>query len=172
MIQEKQYMNPYLAGFLLGLLIVLAIYLNGDGLGASGAVKNAVIGTMDTIAPQASLKIPYIKAYKVTHPESPWKSWLIWEIIGVMIGAFVSGLIAGRNRFTIERGKRLSSKARLLAAFIGGTLFGIGSQFGRGCTSGAGLDGMAVFSVAGFLITFAIFGTAYILAPFFKKLWL
>ncbi len=170
--EETKYMNPYLAGFLLGLLIVFAIYLNGDGLGASGAIKNTVIGTMETVAPQSSAQIPYLKSYNATHPESPWKSWLIWEVLGVIIGAFVSGLISGRNKFTVEHGPRISSKTRLITAFIGGTLFGIGSQFGRGCTSGAGLDGMAVFSVAGFLVTLVIFGTGYILAPFFKKLWL
>ncbi len=170
--EETKYMNPYLAGFLLGLLIVLAIYLNGDGLGASGAVKNTVIGTMQAIAPQQSAQIPYMKSYNATHPDSPWKAWLIWEAIGLIIGAFVSGLIHNRSKFTIEHGPRISSKTRLVAAVIGGMLFGIGSQFGRGCTSGAGLDGMAVFSVAGFLVTFAIFGTGYILAPFFKKLWL
>ncbi len=169
--EEKKYMNPYLAGFLLGLLIVVTIYLNGDGLGASGAVKNTVIGAMEIVAPQASQQVPYVKKYSATHP-NPWKTWLIWEAIGLIIGAFVSGLVSGRNKFVVERGPRISSKTRLVAAFIGGMLFGIGSQFGRGCTSGAALDGMAVFSVAGFLVTFVIFGTGYLVAPLFKKLWL
>ena len=51
-------------------------------------------------------------------------------------------------------------------------LFGIGSQLGRGCTSGAGLSGMAVMSVSGFLAVAAIFGSGYLFAWFFRKLWI
>ena len=36
-------MNPYLAGILLGLVLLAAMYLSGRGLGASGGIKNAVV---------------------------------------------------------------------------------------------------------------------------------
>ena len=36
-IKPKPYMNPYLAGFLLGLVLLATIYITGRGLGASGA---------------------------------------------------------------------------------------------------------------------------------------
>jgi uncharacterized membrane protein YedE/YeeE len=51
-------------------------------------------------------------------------------------------------------------------------LFGLGAQFGRGCTSGAALSGMAVLSTAGFLTMIAIFGTGFLVAYFFRKLWI
>ncbi len=168
---KTKYMNPYLAGFLLGLVIVLAIYLNGDGLGASGAVKAVVIKSLDSVAPQAD-SLAYMKQYKATHPEDPLKSWLVFEIIGVILGAFVSGMISERLGFKIDKGEKITNKVRLIAALLGGILFGLGSQFARGCTSGAALSGMAAYSVAGFLTFLAIFGTAYALAYFFRKLWL
>ena len=34
---KTKYMNPYLAGFLLGLVLLLTIFVTGRGLGASGA---------------------------------------------------------------------------------------------------------------------------------------
>jgi len=40
--EPKKYMNPYLAGFFLGLTIIAAFYLSGRGLGASGAIKSTV----------------------------------------------------------------------------------------------------------------------------------
>jgi uncharacterized membrane protein YedE/YeeE len=57
-------------------------------------------------------------------------------------------------------------------ASIGGLLFGFGSQLGRGCTSGAALTGMSVMSLAGFVTMMAIFGTAFVLAYFFRKNWI
>ena len=50
--QAKQYMNPYLAGFLLGLVLLATIYITGRGLGASGAFKSVIIATVDKVAPQ------------------------------------------------------------------------------------------------------------------------
>lgn len=41
--EEKKYMNPYLAGALLGLLLLATIYITGRGLGASGAVKSVTV---------------------------------------------------------------------------------------------------------------------------------
>ena len=169
--KQTKYMNPYLAGFLLGLVIVLAIYLNGDGLGASGAVKAVVVKTIQSTTSNHE-NIPYIKSYSATHPDDPLKSWLVFEIIGVILGAFVSGLISDRLGFKIDKGEHITNKTRLIFALLGGIFFGLGSQFARGCTSGAALSGMSVFSVAGFLTFIVIFGTGYILAYFFRKLWL
>jgi len=55
---------------------------------------------------------------------------------------------------------------------IGGALFGIGSQFGRGCTSGAALSGTATFALGGVIVMFSIFGTGYAVAYLFRKLWI
>jgi uncharacterized membrane protein YedE/YeeE len=60
----------------------------------------------------------------------------------------------------------------VIGAIAGGALFGYGSQMGRGCTSGSALSGMAVMSLGGIVTMMAIFGMAYALAWFFRKLWL
>jgi hypothetical protein len=54
----------------------------------------------------------------------------------------------------------------------GYSCFVYGAQLARGCTSGAALSGMAVLSVAGFVTMVAIFGSAYIFAWFFRKIWI
>ncbi|MQK95713.1 YeeE/YedE thiosulfate transporter family protein, partial [Escherichia coli] len=71
-----------------------------------------------------------------------------------------------------EFGKRATNKFRIAGALIGGFLWGIGSQLGRGCTSGAALSGLAVMSAGGILTMFAIFAGAYAFAYFFRKLWI
>ncbi|MCW5940830.1 MAG: YeeE/YedE family protein [Fimbriimonadaceae bacterium] len=93
-------------------------------------------------------------------------------MLGVLIGGFLSGLVANRLQVATEKGPRIGTKTRWVFAMIGGALFGIGAQFARGCTSGAALSGMAVLSTAGFVTMLAIFGSGYAFAYFARRLWL
>jgi hypothetical protein len=56
-------------------------------------------------------------------------------------------------------------------AFLGGTIMGYGARFARGCTSGQALSGGATLSVGSWALMFAIFGGAYALAYFVRRLW-
>ncbi len=169
--QKKPYLNPYLGGFLLGLILLATFFITGRGLGASGAVKSAVVTTVDVVAPDHARESAYYSQF-LSDDEHPLNNWLVFEVLGVLAGAFLSGLLAGRLKFKVEHAPRITSRVRLLAAAAGGILFGFGSQLGRGCTSGAALSGMAVLSTAGFVTMLAIFGSGYIFAYFFRKLWI
>ena len=171
MTTPKQYMNPYLAGVLLGLLLTLTIFITGRGLGASGAMKSATVATVQTIAPSHTKEATFYKDYSAEHPEGALKNWLVFEVIGVVIGAFLSGLLSGRLSFVLEHGPRTTRTIRVVGAVFGGALFGFGAQLGRGCTSGAALSGMAVLSTGGIITMLAIFGGAYAFAYFFRKFW-
>lgn len=170
--KSKPYMNPYLAGFLLGLVLLGTIYVTGRGLGASGAVKSVVLSIVEDIAPKHTENTAYLKEYAENNPGSPLKDWLVFEVIGVIIGAFFSGVLANRVGLKLERGPKITNVTRIIAAIIGGFLFGLGSQLGRGCTSGSALSGMAVMSFGGIITMMAIFGSGYAFAYFFRKLWL
>ncbi|HHI03339.1 MAG: hypothetical protein DRP51_05305 [Candidatus Zixiibacteriota bacterium] len=170
--KPKPYMNPYLAGFFLGLVLLATIYMTGRGLGASGAVKSAVIATVEVAAPEHYDNTQFYAEYDEKHPEGPLRNWLVFEILGVLAGAFLSGVIANRAAIKLEKGPRIRNGLRITAAVLGGILFGFGSQLGRGCTSGSALSGMAVMSFGGILTMGAIFGSAYALAYFVRKLWL
>lgn len=170
--QPKPYMNPYLAGFLLGLVLLATIYITGRGLGASGAFKSVVIASVETVAPRHAANTAYYSDFAAENPEGPWKNFLVFEVVGVLIGAFFSGVLANRVGLKLEKGPRVTNSIRIVAAIAGGALFGFGSQLGRGCTSGSALSGMAVLSLGGILTMMAIFGAAYGMAYFFRKLWL
>lgn len=167
---NTKYMNPYLAGLLLGLVLLSTIYLTGRGLGASGAVKGVVAGTMIAAAPGHTKGQPFYETARAHG--NPMSDWLVFEVDGVIIGAFLSGVMADRLKLTIEKGPAITSKTRIVAAIAGGALFGIGSQFARGCTSGAALSGMAVLSAGGIVTMMAIFGSAYAVAFFLRRLWI
>jgi len=168
---KTKYMNPYLAGFLLGFVLLMAFYFSGRGLGASGAVKDVLVFSMDKVAPTHTAENHYFGKY-VADGANPLNNWLVYEMLGVVLGGFISGAIAGRLKLRIEHFPGISANRRLVFAMIGGILFGFGSQLGRGCTSGSALTGMAVLSLGGFITMAAIFGTAFAAAYFFKKNWI
>jgi uncharacterized protein len=169
--KSRKYMNPYLAGFLLGVTLLAAFFFTGRGLGASGAVKSVIVTAVDVVAPEHTSDSEFYQKY-VSKKESPLRAWLVFEVLGVLIGGLLSGSLSGRLKFKIEHSPKISSRTRLIAAVIGGVLFGLGSQLGRGCTSGAALSGMAVLSSAGFVSMLAIFGTGYAFAYLARKLWI
>jgi uncharacterized membrane protein YedE/YeeE len=168
----KKFMNPYLAGFFLGLLLLATIYITGRGLGASGAVKSGTVAAVESLAPVHTEQAKFYKEYLDEHQNNPLKNWLVFEVLGVLIGAFISGLISNRLKLTLEHSSKIRSRTRIAAALMGGLLFGFGAQLGRGCTSGAALSGMAVMSTGGIITMMAIFGGAYMFAYFFRKLWI
>ncbi len=165
------YWNPYFGGFLLGIIIIFTFLLTKRGLGASGAVKSSVVTIVDKIAPTHAENNAYYSKF-LKEDDTPMNTWLVFEALGVLLGAFLSGSLAGRIRWRIQHSPKISSKRRLLFALGGGILFGLGAQIARGCTSGAALSGMAVLSSGGFITMLSIFGTGYIVAYFFRKNWI
>ena len=164
-------MNPYMAGVLLGLALLAAMYISVRGLGASGGIKYAVVSMVGAIAPEHAEQSSYYSKY-FEEDKNPLKNWLALEVLGLLAGGFISGAVSGRLKLKIEKSPKITPRKRLLFAFLGGVFFVYGAQLARGCTSGAALSGMAVLSVAGFVTMISIFGSAYMFAWFFRKLWI
>ncbi len=171
-IKKSRYINPYLGGVLLGLVLIAANFVAGRGLGASGAAKSVVVAAVNTVTPGHSETASFYKEYNDEHPDGPMKSWLVFQMLGVIVGAFLSGAIFNRLKFKVEHSPKITSRRRIIFAVMGGILFGFGSQMGRGCTSGSALSGMGVLSLGGFISMAFIFGTAFALAWFFRKNWI
>jgi uncharacterized membrane protein YedE/YeeE len=165
--------DPYLAGIGIGVVIVSAYVLAGQGLGASGgfasvaaALTAAVVGTA-----RAGTS-PAVAPYLPNGVASPLTDWLVWELAGVALGAFVSAWRAGRLAATVERGAGASTRRRMAAAVAGGMLMGVGAKFARGCTSGQALSGGALLSVGSWIFIVTAFAAAYASAPLARRLWL
>ena len=125
---QPKYINPYLAGVLLGLLIILTVYITGRGLGASGAIKSAVVTTSNTLAPEATQANNYMGKF-VSDDHSPMYTWLVFESIGVLLGGLFSGLLFGRvKKLRTDHGPKITVKKRWILALIGGALFGIAKR--------------------------------------------
>jgi len=166
----KDYVNPYLGGALLGLVLFIAFFLTGNGLGASGGLNRFVVFFEDLFAPGHIDRTPYL--LKMAGGSSnPLDNWIVFLTAGIVLGGLVSGWVNGRIKVETNKGPRISNKTRWLMAFVGGTLMGYGARFARGCTSGQALSGGAVLSVGSWAFMFAVFGGGYALAYFVRKLW-
>jgi uncharacterized protein len=166
----RPYSNPYLTGVGLGLVLLAAFVVMGRGLGASGAFASSAAGVASAVAPDRAAANPYFSRY-LGAEGGPWLDWLVFEIIGVAIGGFASAYFARRIRFTVERGPNISRNARLVAAFAGGAVMGLGAVLARGCTSGQALTGGALLSVGSWSFILGAFASAYAAAPLLRRLW-
>ena len=165
----RPYANPYVAGVALGLVLLAAFALTGQGLGASGAFANVASGLVLAIAPAEAARNSYFHSYLAAG--APWSAWIVLEIAGVIAGGAVSAWLAGRFAMRIETGPRLSKPARLAAATTGGIVMGVGAVLARGCTSGQALSGGAMLSVGSWAFMIALFVAGYAAAPVVRGLW-
>jgi uncharacterized membrane protein YedE/YeeE len=168
--ERKDYVNPYLAGALLGVVMFASFFLTGNGLGASGGLNRILVFVEDLIVPGHVDRTPYLinLAGGDLHPLD---NWIVFVTVGVFLGGLVSGWRNGRLKVELGKGPRVSKHTRLFFAFLGGTIMGYGARFARGCTSGQALSGGATLSVGSWALMFAIFGGGYALAYFIRRLW-
>jgi uncharacterized protein len=166
----SQHWNPYAAGVALGVVLFAALFVTGNGLGASGGFSRIMVFFEDFVVPAHVNCNPHL-APLAGGDNNPLDHRLVWMVLGVVLGGFVSGLLAGRAKFETCKGPRIGSVARWGLAFIGGSLMGYGAGLGRGCTSGQALSGGAVLSAGSWAFMMMIFVGGYLLAYPLRKTW-
>lgn len=167
---RKDYWHPYFGGFALGLVLFLAFFLTGNGLGASGGLNRIIVYVQDLIAPEHVDRVPYLLKMAGGN-KNPLDDWIVPAVFGTILGGFVSGWLNGRLQVETNKGPRISVRTRWVLAFVGGAIMGYGARMARGCTSGQALSGGAVLSVGSWAFMFAVFAGAYALAYFVRKIW-
>lgn len=168
---DTPYLNPYLAGIGLGLVLLAAFVIMGRGLGASGAFSSTVAWFTSLVAPAHAQANEYLGEYIGDGSTHPLKAWLVFEVVGVAAGALLSGILAGRARLAVEKGPRVSTAVRLACAFAGGMLMAFGAHLARGCTSGQALTGGALLNVGSWAFMLMVFVGGYAVAWFFRWQW-
>jgi uncharacterized protein len=162
--------NPYVAGVVLGLVLLGSFLVMGFGLGASGATNRLAIGAAWWVAPTAVEKNTYFAQYA-----GPGKNilddWLVFEVLGVLLGGFLAAYSAGRLKLGVQKGPRIARTQRLLLAVLGGVLMGIAARLARGCASGQALTGGGALSLGSWIFMMMFFAGAYLFAPLLKKQW-
>jgi uncharacterized membrane protein YedE/YeeE len=167
---SRPYVNPYLAGVLLGLVLFTSFFLSGNGLGASGGIQRILVSMEDVVAPEHVDRIPYLIAI-ARGAKHPLDHWVVMVTLGTVIGGFLSGFVNKRLKVETNKGPRISTRQRWALALVGGAIMGYGARLARGCTSGQALSGGAVLSVGSWAFMFAVFAGGYALAYFVRRAW-
>jgi uncharacterized membrane protein YedE/YeeE len=134
---------PYVGGILLGLLVVAVLWVLNERLGVSGGIG------------------------EIAHGRFGWRSWFVFGITG---GALVFSLLSGTWRVGDGYGWLAAHGpvATGLALAGAGLLIGFGTRTAGGCTSGHGIAGTALGSLASFVSTATFVGTAIVTAFFLQ----
>jgi hypothetical protein len=169
-ITERQYINPYLGGALLGIVLFSAFFFTGAGLGASGAISRLQTAFVDSFAPDHVNSIAYFANYAGGN-KNALANPMVFMLLGTFLGGLLSGLFNGRLKFETRKGPQITNRQRWIFAFLGGCIMGYGARFARGCTSGQALSGGAVLSVGSWAFMFCVFIGGYALAWFVRRLW-
>lgn len=165
----NRFWNPYAAGVALGLVLLAAFVLTGKGLGAAGASFRLGVAAVQAVAPSHVEAVPLMAAAIEDGP--PLRYWLVFQVLGVVVGGFLGALTSGRLGRETLRGPTFGVRPRLLLALGGGALMGVGAQLARGCASGQALSGGALFSAGAWTFFLCFFAGGYALAWFVRRQW-
>ena len=117
----------YVAGPLMGLVVVGLYAATNKHLGVSGA---------------------YVQVVDFARCR-PVEAWRLWFVGGTVVGAAIVAVLGGSPQAGLgygRLGEYLSLPALVAALFGGGVLLGFGARWAGACTSGHGLSGCATRS--------------------------
>ena len=160
-------MNPYLAGFLLGLTLLGSFLFLGAGLGASGGLARMAAQIEGALAPSHTLASEYFGNWGHT----PLRYYLSYMLLGTFRGGLLSALRSNRIQPQLERGRSASAGLRAGLALCGGVLVGFSSRLAQGCTSGQALTGGAMLLTGSLLFMVTVFLGGYGAAYFVRRQW-
>ncbi len=165
----QAYWNPYVAGFGLGVTLLVSYVVLGTGLGASATPARLSAVAAHAVAPAAVAANSYVG--KWFEGGSPLLHYLVFMSLGVLLGGHLSARWAGRVQRVVERGPTASKRLRLGLAVGGGVLVGFASRLAAGCTSGQALSGGAMMFTGSWVFMLAIFVGAFSAARFVRREW-
>ncbi|MEY4496077.1 MAG: hypothetical protein RL744_1141 [Pseudomonadota bacterium] len=161
------YWNPLIAGVPLGIVLLSTFVVTGHGLGATGFTTRLTAWIGMYLLPAATNANDYLGG--MIEEGKPLDAWISWQVVGVALGALISAFLAGRIAVKLDGKRFLGGSKRPLTALFGGLLAGFGARIAAGCTSGLGLSGAAVLSLAGFTFLGVFFAVGLLASRFMNE---
>ena len=165
---HKETWSPYVAGTLLGLVGIGAVWASNSLLGASGAFENVAGMLGKALAPALfdNLYFNFIMPPGIT-----------WGLI-LLVGVFFGGMIGAATSGTLLWGKKGAANSdeqwkrifgpqtwkRWLLAFIGAIILEYAAGIAGGCTSGLAISGGMLLAPAAFLFIMGMFASGILTA--------
>ena len=165
---RKETWSPYVAGTLLGLVGIAAVWASNSLLGASGAFENLAGMIGKVIAPAAfdNMYFNFIMPPGITY--------------GVMlvIGLFFGGMLGATTSGTLKWGKKDAANSdeqwkrifgpqtwkRWTLAFVGAIVLEYAAGIAGGCTSGLAISGGMLLAPSAFIFIVGMFASGIVTA--------
>jgi len=165
---RKEVWSPYVAGVLLGLVGIAAVWISNSLLGASGAFENLAGMIGKAVAPKLfdNMYFNFIMPAGIT--------------IGVILitGIFFGGMIGAATSSTLKWGKKDTANSdeqwkrifgtqiwkRWTLAFIGAIILEYAAGIAGGCTSGLAISGGMLLAPSAFLFIAGMFASGILTA--------
>jgi uncharacterized protein len=165
---HKEIWSPYVAGVLLGLVGIAAVWMSNSLLGASGAFENLAGMLGKAVAPALfdNLYFNFIMPPGITTSVI----LIVGIFFGGMIGAATSGTLKWGKKDTAnsdEQWKRIfgpQTWKRWALAFIGAIILEYAAGIAGGCTSGLAISGGMLLAPAAFLFIAGMFASGIVTA--------
>ena len=163
---RKEEWSPYVAGVLLGLVGIAAVWASDSLLGASGAFENIAGMIGKAVAPAAfdNMYFNFIMPPGITYGVM----LLIGVFFGGMIGAATSGSLKWGKKDAVNsdaQWKRIfgaQTWKRWVLAFIGAIILEYAAGIAGGCTSGLAISGGMLLAPAAFLFIAGMFASGIV----------
>jgi hypothetical protein len=135
-IMRKKVWNPYLAGALAGVLLVLSVLIAGKFLGASTTFARSASVIEKGLGIDTS-QFEYFTTKKGKYGPESLPNWQLLFVIGIVIGAFISSTLSGDFKIQVVPDmwrKKFGSNPvkRGIVAFIGGVIALVGARLAGG----------------------------------------
>lgn len=145
---RKSVWNPYIAGSLTGVLIIVSAALTGDYFGTSTAVVQ-LTGIIENLFSPS--KVSHIKYFSIIRPVLSWQTMFVLGILG---GSFAAAKMHGDFNYRLipdlwQENLGSSNLKRSLFAYLGGIISMFGARLTGGCPSGQ-MSSSILLSVNGF----------------------
>jgi len=130
-VQEPKGWNPYLAGALVGVLIIFSVWFTGKYVGASTTFVRAAGYIEKAVTPERVGMMEYFAK------EVPKIDWQFLFVIGIFFGSLIASATSKSFRWqavpTMWEGRFGPSRAkRAIAAFVGGAIAMFGARLADG----------------------------------------
>ena len=130
---------PYwVAGITVGIVGIIGFIVSAEGTPGGGSVLGITGGWMDL----SLLLTTNDAAWAAGYPQSSFVAWAGFIIMGVVLGSFISALIAGEFKLRIPKDGKT-----LLIQLIGGVIMGFGAVTAAGCNITNVLGGVPQLSI-------------------------
>jgi uncharacterized membrane protein YedE/YeeE len=165
---RKEIWSPYVAGVLLGITGILAVWLSNNLLGASGAFENlaGMVGKAVSPATFNKMYFNFIMPPGITYG------------VILLVGVFFGGMIGAATSKTLKWGKKDAANSdiqwkhilgpqiwkRWLLAFIGAIILEYAAGIAGGCTSGLAISGGMLLAPSAFLFIAGMFASGIVTA--------